>query len=142
MTAKEWLNRAYKIDGRIKVLEAEKRELITAAARCTAGVGEVSVKTSHGNGSERAFVDYAESMKRYEKRIDKLLEKLYQIKSEVVTAISQVENPIYQQLLILRYLQYKKWEDIAIEIHFDFDYVRGRLHGKALKKIGELLKLT
>ena len=142
MTVKDWLNRAYKIDERIKTLETEKKDLMTLAARCTADLSKASVKSSPGNGSEGAFIHYADSVSRYEKKIDMLIDELYTIKNEVVSAIAKVENPTYRELLTLRYLQYKKWDDIALKMHFDCDYVRGSLHGKALKKIGELLKLT
>jgi len=45
-----------------------------------------------------------------------------------------VESPELQTLLELRYLCFKTWEQIAVELHFDLRWVY-RLHGRALDEI-------
>lgn len=139
MTTKEWLNRAYKVDEQVKIYENEKKDLLTYATRCTAGVGDNSKKT-FGNGSESKFTSYADSVARYEKILNREIEKLIKTKSEVTEAISKINNPDYRELLMLRYIEFMKWEDIANFMHFEHEYVRGALHQKALKSVESFIE--
>lgn len=72
------------------------------------GYGE-KVQTSGGNSQETAMVKYLE----YDEKIQRRLKRLYEIKAEVIDAISAVDNPTYRQLLQLRYIEFCKWERIA-----------------------------
>ena len=62
------------------------------------------------------------------------IDKLIDLKQEIVSLIKQVKNPEYQTLLELRYLCFRTWEQIAVEMSYDLSWVH-RLHKKALGKI-------
>jgi hypothetical protein len=55
--------------------------------------------------------------------------------AEILEVIDQVTEPTYRQLLFERYIQDKKWEDIATDLLYVEEYVRGELHGKALNEV-------
>ena len=58
-----------------------------------------------------------------------------ELMAEILNVIDQVTEPTYRQLLFERYIQDKKWEDIAIDLSYVEEYVRGELHSKALNEI-------
>ena len=55
-------------------------------------------------------------------------------KAEITSKIKRIEKPEYQILLELRYLQFKKWEQIAVEMAYSIQHIF-RMHAKALKFI-------
>lgn len=57
------------------------------------------------------------------------------IMAEILVTIDQVSEPTHRQLLFERYIQGKKWEDIAEDLMYVEEYVRGELHSKALNEI-------
>lgn len=69
---------------------------------------------------------------------DKVTEYI-QLRAEVMATISKVDNDDYQQILYKRYCQMKKWEEIALEMSYTYQWVC-KLHGRALEEIREILK--
>ena len=59
--------------------------------------------------------------------------------AEVLETIDKVTDPNHRQLLFERYIQDKEWKDIADDISYTEEYVRGELHGKALNDIRFLM---
>ena len=68
------------------------------------------------------------------------MDALIAIKSEVMRTIRLVPDPELQLILEKRYLCYEKWEDISIDLNISIQHTF-RLHGEALKKIEEILKM-
>lgn len=63
-----------------------------------------------------------------------------EIMAEVLETIDKVTDPIYRQLLFERYIQDKEWAEITIDLKYESEeYVRGKLHGKALNDIRFLM---
>ena len=62
-----------------------------------------------------------------------------EIMAEVLETIDKVTDPNHRQLLFERYIQDKEWKDIAEDISYTEEYVRGELHGKALNDIRFLM---
>ena len=67
------------------------------------------------------------------------LQSLIDLKREVMTIIKCVESPELQQLLELRYLCCKPWEQIAVGMDYDIRHVQ-RLHGRALNEVETIRK--
>ena len=61
---------------------------------------------------------------------ESLIDELHEISS----AIEAVEDPRCNILLRYRYIQLKKWEDIATYMNYHVDYVKRELHGYALSQ--------
>jgi DNA-directed RNA polymerase specialized sigma subunit len=62
-----------------------------------------------------------------------------EIMAEVLETIDKVTDPNHRQLLFERYIQDKEWKDIADDIGYVEEYVRGELHGKALNDVRFLM---
>lgn len=115
MTVKEWLNRGYRIDTEINSLLEEQSKVFLKAR------GTVT--------------------NTYSERINNRIDELYSIKQEILTAISQVQDPVLRALLTERYIKFNTWEKIAHNMHYSYVHIVHTLHPKALKKIGEVIPL-
>lgn len=136
MTTKEWLLRAKDIDKEINLLLDEQMSALERATHVTASGGGEVKRTAQGNGTEKKFISYSE----YSKVIDERIDKLYDTKHEIIKAINRVDNPTYRRLLIARYLEFRTWEKIAIDMHYSYKHVVHYLHPRALKKLEEIIK--
>ena len=132
MTAKEWLMRGWEINTEINTLLEEKEKAFSQACSVTAPTDRERVTTMRRNTSEEKFVRY--SNEDYEKEIDRRIDELYQIKLEILSAIGTVNDSTLRKLLVKRYLQFKTWEQIAVEMNYSYMHVT-RLHGKALQEV-------
>ena len=71
-----------------------------------------------------------------------MLEKLSgldgkQMKKDIVHKIKAVQNTEYQTLLELRYLCFKSWEQIAVDMGYELRWLY-RLHHRALDAVTEI----
>ena len=66
-----------------------------------------------------------------ENEINADIDQLVDLKRDIVAIIKAVENPEYQTLLELRYLCFKTWEQIAVDMGYELRYLH-KLHHRAL----------
>jgi len=87
----------------------------------------------HGSGDLSDLSDYAarldDLLMQFRAKRTQLIDDLH----EISAAIEAVEDPRSNILLRYRYIQLKKWEEIAEAMNFNEDYVKRELHGMALK---------
>ena len=62
---------------------------------------------------------------------------LVNIKKDIVHTIKAVQNTEYQTLLELRYLCFKSWEQIAVDMGYELRWLY-RLHHRALDAVAEI----
>lgn len=129
MTAKEWLSRARKMSGRLRALQESKAQ---AFARATNAVIGGSERVSGGEPADK-HAAYAE----LSLSVDRQIEKLEQVRAEILQVIGQVEDNTLATLLTEYYVNDKTWEEVAAEQHYSWRQVM-RLHGHALQIIREL----
>ena len=132
MTTKEWLMRGWEINEEINTLLDEKEEAFSRACSVTAPTDPERVTTTRRNTSEDKFIKYSEY--EYEKEIDRRIDELYRVKLEILSAIGAINDSTLRKLLVKRYLQFKTWEQIAVEMSYSWRQIV-RLHGKALQKV-------
>ena len=136
MTAKEYLGQTYRIDQRINSkLEqiASLRELSSKATNTLTDIPRNPSRDIHPMESIIA------KMIDLENEINNDIDTLVDLKREIVTIIKVIENPEYQTLLELRYLCFKSWEQIAVDMGYELRYLH-KLHGRALKTCESILK--
>ena len=63
--------------------------------------------------------------------INRRIDELVDMKQEAFTMINQIPDLDQQNILIGRYIQLKKWEDISEELNYSMQWVF-ELHGKGL----------
>lgn len=127
MTAKKYLSRPYWIDKRI---DRKQEEIDRLRARLTKATANLSGMPRGGSGGDWTDADI-EVLER-EQAIHAEIIELCRVKREVQEVIDAVEEEPFRTLLELRYRNYLTFEQIAVEMHFSYDYVR-HLHKDALK---------
>lgn len=135
MTVKEWLNRGWKLNREIDALKEEQRRALELATATTSAPQEDRVQGGEGNRTADKFANYA----AYAAEIDSRIDDLFQIKQEIDQAIEKVENTTYRTLLFERYINFKKWEQIAVDMDYSYVHIV-RLHGKALQKVKDVIE--
>ena len=130
MTIKEYLSQAYRLDQRINSkIEQLKRwqDLAIKATSTLSKTSSCSYENSHK--MEDNMVKIIDLKNEINNDIDRLID----LKKDIMALINAVKNPEYQTLLELRYLCYKKWSQIAAEMGYDLRYIH-KLHLRALSE--------
>lgn len=131
MTTKEFLNQAYRIDQRINSKLEQIKNLRELATKATFTISETGVCDSENKQRMESNVVKIVDLER---EINEDIDMLIEVKKDIVTMIKKVENPEYQTLLELRYLCFKRWEQIALDMDYSIQHTF-RIHNKALEKI-------
>lgn len=76
--------------------------------------------------------DIVEKIVDTETEINEYINRLYELRREVIKIIDAIPDPVSQQLLTLRYVSGKTWEYTAERMEYDCGYVIHNLHPKAL----------
>jgi len=137
LSAKDYLSQAYRIDQRISSKLEQIRSLRALAEKASS---TLSHAPPSGTRNVHRMEDIIAKMVDLEAAINADLNRLVDLKREIVTVVKCVELPELQTLLELRYLSYKTWEEIAVELHFDIRHIY-RLHGRALTEV-EIIRRT
>ncbi|MCR5487435.1 MAG: DUF1492 domain-containing protein [Lachnospiraceae bacterium] len=131
MTAKEYLNRAYKINRRVtakmKRLEALKDMVTRMNATLSDMPGSPNMDRSELEEIMAKIVDL-------ENDTCSEIDRLVTVMKEVMNAINSVEDANCQIVLEYRYLCFRSWEDIADELGCSMRNVY-ILHSKALESV-------
>lgn len=131
MTAKEYLNQAYRLDQRINSKLEQVMSLRDLTTKATATMSDMP-----GGGSRNVYKmqDIIGKIIDLENEINADIDQLVDLKREMVSAIKAVEDPEYQTLLELRYLCFKTWEQIAVDMQYSTRNIY-KLHERAIRRI-------
>jgi len=135
MTAKEYLNQAYRLDQRIN---SKLEQVLSLRELTTKATATLSDMPSGGSRNVYRMQDIIGKIVDLENDINRDIDALVDLKREMVTVIKSVADPECQTLLELRFLCFKTWEQIAVEMNYGIDNIY-RLHRKALKMVDDLL---
>ena len=131
MNAKEYLSQVMYIDQRINSKLEQVMTLREAATKATATLTDMPRSDSP---NLRSMEDTIVKIIDLENEINRDIDQLVDLKAEARRLINQVKEPDQQLVLELRYLCYKSWNEIMVELGCSEPTVY-RLHGEALKKI-------
>lgn len=135
MQAKTYLKKIKRLDSFVKAKQEELEEIRTKAE----SIGSIDyaadrVQTSpNPDKLTNNVINLITQQKKYEDAI----ESLYALKAEAEERIEGIPNDDYRLLLTLRYLRFKTFEEIAVEMEFTFQWVH-ELHKRALIQFEEL----
>lgn len=135
MTVKEWLSRGKMLDIEINNLLREQRKAFDEATRMTAKYETEKIKSSNENATEDRYIKYSE----YADEINKRIDRLYEIKLQILKAIYCLRNCTYRIVLIKRYINFDGWNKIADDMSYSTAQIY-RLHGYALQEMRRKLK--
>ena len=131
MTAKEYLGQAYRLDQRINSKLEQVESLNGLATKVS------STLTGMPKNPNRATSTRADAVAKIidlQEEINNDIDRLVDLKREMVTVIKAVVNKESQTLLELRYLCFRTWEQIAVDMGYNVRHVY-RLHDEAVEKI-------
>lgn len=131
MKVKEYLSKAYRIDQRVGSKLEQLASLRDLSRKATATLTDMP----HNPGRNvRAMEGIIAKIMDLENEINQDIDKLVDLKREIVSAVKLTNNPVHQTLLELRYLGFRSWEQIAVEMGYSLQHVY-RLHERALKSV-------
>ena len=131
MSTKDYLSQAYRIDQRINCKLAQVmslRDLLGKATGTLSGVPKAATPNPH------SMEDTIAKMVDLENEINDDIDALVDLKAEIMRRIKRVENTEYQTILELRYLCFKRWEEIAVDMGYSLRRLY-ELHDCALEEI-------
>ncbi len=131
MTAKEYLGQAYRLDQRINSKLEQIASLNSLASKCTSTLTGMPRNPSHGTTT---MADAVVKIVDLQAEINHDIDRLVDLKRDIVRVIKAVEHMEYQTLLELRYLCFKTWEQIAVDMGYRVRNVH-IIHNEALGKI-------
>jgi len=133
MTAKEYLQQAFTIRRLIKAKESriqELRDMTERVGQSLSGDG-VRVQTSPRRDP---MGDLIATLVDLERECLDDYARLLALQSEIENAINSVERHEYRLVLYERYINLKRWDDIAEDNNYGYRHVY-RLHDEALAVI-------
>lgn len=131
MTAKEYLSQAYRLDQRINSKIEQVASLNDLATKCTSTLTGIP---RNPNRASSTMADAVGKIIDLQNEINRDIDRLVDLKREIVTVIKAIENPEYQTLLEKRYLCFLTWEKIAVDMGYDLRWLY-RIHKRALDEI-------
>jgi len=131
MTAKEYLGQAYRLDQRINSKLEQVMSLRDLATKATSTLSDVAPS---GTRNVHRMEDIIVKIVDLENEINRDIDNLVDLKREMVSVIKAVTDPEYQTLLELRFLCFRTWEQIAVDMNYSIQHIY-RLYDKALKEI-------
>lgn len=132
MTAKEYLQQAYRLDQKINSDIEEVGALRGMASSASSPKLAERVQTSRTG--DAPYVRSIEKIFEMEEKINAEIDTLVDLKDEIRSVIATVENTDERMVLRYRYIHNYTWEQIGREMHADSRTVR-RWHGNALRHV-------
>ena len=133
MTAKQYLNRARRIDNEINTLlelVQTTRESLESITQNYDSDGSQSTKNPHK----------FDRLVELESLVDEKVDELIALKTEILGTISKLKDNRQRIILTEYYLKMQTWEQVAVDMHYSFQHVM-RMHGYALKEITRLINM-
>ena len=132
MTAKQWLNRGWRIQQEIEILNETKADLFDRLTHITAsynGMPGAATPDPH------KFDEYA----AYCEVVDGYCRQLANTQAEIVSVIEQIPDGNCRRLLTCRYVEFLTWEQVAVKLHYSWRHTM-RLHGEALRMAHDVIE--
>jgi hypothetical protein len=130
MTAKEYLQQYGDINRSINSKLEERRQLFILATKTTQVLTTDRVQSTQEIKIEKIVAKIVD----LEKEIDEEIDQLVNLRRKILNTIIAIPDYRLRQVLIQRYIHGKKWEQIAVDLNYDYRYVL-KLHGYALQEI-------
>lgn len=138
MDAKEYLQQIYRLDRIIQSKFAELEQLKIMSQGLSAINNGERVQTSGDKDKIGCSVSKIVDM---ENEINYRIDTLKANRKIITEQIENMENTNHMYILFNRYVAYKDWGQIAVELHYSYRQVT-KEHGKAIKDFEEKYKAT
>ncbi len=130
MKTKEYLQQLQKLDIIINQKLQELYELKKLQDIKAIDYTKEKVQSSRQNGAN--FETILIKIIDMENEINDEIDRFIDMKHCIINQIQTLDNTKYMQVLYKRYVEYKSFEQIAVEMGYTYDYIR-KIHIKALR---------
>lgn len=131
--AKEYFAQIRKTDRLIHRLDSTIATLRSSLTSIGCELKQDKVQTS---GPKNSLEETICKIDELERTINARIDELVSMKQEAFTMINRIPDLDQQNILIARYIDGKKWLDIAFDLNFSISQVY-KIHGKALISFSE-----
>lgn len=135
MKAQDFLRQVRKLDLQIQNKLIEKQQWRDVALGINANMDGERVQSS---GAKSKMADAINKCIDVEAEIDCLVDKLIEVKKEVIQTIELLDSPTEYDVLHRRYIQFLSLQEIADHYRKDYGWAT-TTHGRALKSLQEIL---
>jgi hypothetical protein len=139
MQAKQYLSQIKWLDSIIKVKLQQVEELRATATKITGFISldKIFIQETKPKDTTSELVCKIVDL---ENEINSHIDKLIDTKREAIRKIELLNSSEYKLLLTLRYISLKSWEEIAVDMHYTFQWIH-KIHKKSLIEFEELIKI-
>lgn len=123
------------LESKMKILKEEidtLREMVVSTGAIQQGERVLS------SGTQDKMAETICKINEKECEWNDLMREFALARANVIINIQKLNNPEYEQILYKRYCQSKKWEEIALEMNYTYQWVC-KLHGRALLELDKVL---
>ncbi len=136
MKAESFLQQAFFLDKEIKVKEDEIRTLKSKVIDTSNIITYTPIRSLYVVSNDDLICKLID----YEEDIKKDISRLIAIKKEITNTISELNESKYRTVLYARYVTFKTFEEIAIQMGYSIKQI-SRYHKVALQKIDEVINV-
>jgi len=136
MKAIDYLNRIKIMDAKIETKTEELERLRTLAEKTTASAGGERVQAS---GNQQKLEDCVIKIVQAQNEINASIDRFVDYKKEAMELIDRACDADCIRLLYKRYFSYMKWEEIAVDMNYTYQWISGGLHQRALSQVQKAL---
>lgn len=133
MTAKEYLSRYHHINIRINQKIDQQRQLRELATNISPSSGG-----GHSSGVSDKVGMAVAKIATLEQEINAEIDELIRVKAEIERTVSAVSDERLRLILIARYINCNRWEQIAVMQNIELRWLY-RLHGRALSEVSKII---
>lgn len=128
---KEYLNKMRYIDNEIDAKEEIKQQMRKRLTSVQATqYREIDVQGGIRKTNEDRIIEYIE----YSEQINELIDELVNLKMTVVEEVENIDDGLYRTILTERYINNRKWNDIADLLDYEDSRPIFRAHNDALRE--------
>lgn len=123
------------LESKMKILKEEidtLREMVVSTGAIQQGERVLS------SGTQDKMAETICKINEKECEWNDLMREFALARANVIINIQKLNNSEYEQILYKRYCQSKKWEEIALEMNYTYQWVC-KLHGRALLELDKVL---
>ena len=129
--ARTYLEQAYRIDQRINSKIEQVASLHNLATKANSTLTDMP---GSPNRNIHRMEDIIVKIVDLENDINQDIDMLVDLKTEIMQVIKKVDDLELQTLLEKRYLNFRTWEQIAVDMGYNVRHLY-RMHDKALKEV-------
>ena len=134
MTAKDYLKDIRKLDLEIQTLQ----EQISLLRKNAEGLRAMELSDMPKGGKGKDLSDYVAEIADLQMVCVQHVSELIMKKQEAIERIMSIDGSELSNVLLLRYIQCKEWDEIADKLQYNLRTIF-RLHGEALKEFGDVV---